>query len=107
MLDSNFDEEYINKAIKKALEKNNKNGAGKTLDMQRVVIHGIHQFTPIVLRLIENLSKYKEVILLFNYQTQYKNIYQTWIDVYSAFDYPIITSNGKEFNPLEDCKSHL
>jgi len=99
MLDSNFDEEYINKAIKKALEKNNKNGAGKTLDMQRVVIHGIHQFTPIVLRLIENLSKYKEVILLFNYQTQYQNIYQTWIDVYSAFDYPIITSNGKEFKP--------
>ena len=70
-----------------------------SLNMNRVVIHGVHQFTPIMLRLIEKLSEYKEVILLFNYQKQYKNIYQTWIDIYSAFDYPIVMQEGQEFKP--------
>lgn len=65
----------------------------------RVVIHGIHQFTPIMLRTIEELSRYKKVILLFGYQPQYKTIYQTWIDVYSSFDCPIVSFGGKEFVP--------
>ena len=65
----------------------------------RIVIHGVHQFTPIMLRLIEQISRFRKVILLFNYQNQYKNLYQTWIDIYSAFDCPIFISSGTEFRP--------
>lgn len=64
-----------------------------------IVIHGIHQFTPIMLRAIEAISKYKKVILLFNYQPQYKNAFQTWIDIYTAFDYPILSFETQEFHP--------
>ena len=64
-----------------------------------IVIHGVHQFTPIMLRAIELIAKYKKIILLFNYQAQYKNAYQTWIDIYSAFDSPIYTFAGREFTP--------
>ena len=68
----------------------------------RVVIHGVHQFTPIMLRTIEELARHKKVILLFGYQSQYKAIYQTWIDVYSSFDRPITSFGGKEFVPNQN-----
>lgn len=57
-----------------------------------IVVHGIHQFSPIMLRMIEELSKYKLVVVLFNYQPDYKNVYQTWLDVYSSFEAKIIFS---------------
>ena len=56
------------------------------INKENVVVHGIHQFTPIMLRTIEVLSKYKNVIILFNYQPDYKNVYQTWLNVYSWFE---------------------
>ena len=98
-LNTNLNEDDLDVAIKKALEKDNPDGMKESLDFKRIVIHGVHQFTPVMLRLIEKLSEYKEVILLFNYQKQYKNIYQTWIDIYSAFDHPIETHIGQEFKP--------
>ncbi len=67
--------------------------------IETIVIHGVHQFSPIMLRAIELISKYKKIVLLFNYQSQYKNVYQTWIDIYSAFDSPIYTYPGYEFAP--------
>ena len=78
--------------------------AGNDIDLSkipkdRIVIHGVHQFSPIILRAIEKLSEIKKVILLFNYQSQYKNAYQTWIDIYSTFDCPIDEFDGKEFHP--------
>lgn len=69
-----------------------------------VVIHGIHQFTPIMLRSIEQLSQYKKVILLFNYQSQYAAVYQTWIDIYTAFDSPIHSFATPEFLPTPEHK---
>ena len=43
-----------------------------------------------MLKMIEELSKYKLVVILFNYQADYKNVYQTWLDVYSSFESKII-----------------
>ena len=45
-----------------------------------------------MLKMIEELSKYKLVVILFNYQADYKNVYQTWLDVYSSFESKIIFS---------------
>ena len=42
--------------------------------------------------MIEELSKYKLVVILFNYQVDYKNVYQTWLDVYSSFESKIVFS---------------
>ena len=79
----------------------NENYDCSDVDMDKVVIHGVHQFTPILLRAIEELQKYKKVILLFNYQKQYKNVYQTWFDIYSAFDCKIVDYDRAEFYPSD------
>lgn len=98
-LNSDFDETYIDSAIVKTMQKAGDDPQIADVQKDRIVIHGIHQFSPIVLRMIEKLSEYKKVILLFNYQPQYKNAYQTWIDIYSAFDCPIEDFGGAEFRP--------
>lgn len=67
------------------------------INRETIVIHGIHQFTPIMLRTIEILSKYKNVVILFNYQPDYKNVYQTWLNVYSWFESKISLS-AQNFN---------
>lgn len=71
----------------------------KTITKKCIVIHGVHQFSPLMLRAIEQIAEYKKVILLFNYQTQYANVYQTWVDIYTAFDCPITISESAEFRP--------
>ena len=71
------------------------------IDMSTVVIHGVHQFAPIILKSIEALSKYKKVILMFNYQKQYERVYQTWFDIYSAFDCEITDYDRAEFYPTD------
>lgn len=79
-----------------------------SVNKDTIVIHGIHQFTPIMLRAIEAISQHKKVILLFNYQPQYKGAYQTWIDIYNAFDNPIDSFDTLEFHPsLSLNKSYL
>ena len=84
-----IDESSINEALKVVIEntvsKDDMNKI-KTINKDTVVIHGVHQFTPIMLRTIELLSRYKLVVLLFNYQPDYKNIYQTWLNVYEHFE---------------------
>jgi len=75
------------------------------LGFDRIVIHGVHQFSPLILRAIEEIANYKKVILLFNYQPQYKNIYQSWIDIYSSFDCPISDFSGLEFVPDPSIKT--
>lgn len=74
------------------------------LNFDTIIIHGVHQFTPIILRAIEELSKYVNIIMLFNYQRQYSKVYQTWINVYSAFNSQIITYPHNEFRPLSTNK---
>lgn len=104
-LEQDFTEEQINQAITKAMTTVKDNSSTKneieveTLD--HIVIHGVHQFSPLLLRAIEEIAKYKKVILLINYQEQYKNIYQTWIDIYSAFDCEIQNFDGVEYYPVD------
>ena len=78
-------EDEINAAIKETLT-DPKEGYNDEIRIDTIVFQGIHQFTPIMLRAIEELSKNHEVIMIFNYQPQYKKIYQTWLNVYSFFN---------------------
>lgn len=102
-LNYSFDEVQINDAVCNAMR-----GATRqdldigSITMDTIVIHGVHQFSPIMLRAIEQIAAYKKVILLFNYQPQYQNAYQTWIDIYSAFDCAITDFGGVEFKPSLD-----
>lgn len=49
-----------------------------------IVFVGLHQFTPLILRLINHLKHEYELYFLFNYQECYSKSYQTWLDVYQA-----------------------
>lgn len=90
----------IDDAVIKALITSNKNPKINLLNTNTIIIHGIHQFTPAMLCAIEDISRFKTVILLFNYQRQYSRIYETWTNIYSLFNLPIyIDSADKEFVP--------
>ena len=93
-------QENIEKAIDNALIYHKKDVDLNVIDRNRIIIHGVHQFTPAMLAAIEEISKYKEVILLFNYQKQYSSIYDTWMNIYSIFDLPINKQSVKEFTPF-------
>jgi len=98
-LKESFSEMEVNEAIQKGMTLERDSVDFHGIDIDTVVIHGIHQFTPIILRTIEHVAKYKRVVLLFNYQKQYKNVYQTWVDVYSSFDIPIKSQFSNEYKP--------
>lgn len=100
-LKSEFDEGSLDEVLVKTMNdsKNGNEFDATSISKDRIVVHGVHQFSPLVLRAIEQFAKYKKVILLFNYQPQYKNAYQTWIDIYTAFDCPITDFGGQEFRP--------
>ncbi|WP_394921776.1 hypothetical protein [uncultured Robinsoniella sp.] len=89
-LQSDFSNEELDDAIistiKDAISDNERSKDIDQIKKDTIVVHGIHQFSPIMLRSIENLSKFKNVIVLFSYQQDYKNVYQTWINVYSWFE---------------------
>ena len=70
--------------------------------LETIVIQGVHQFTPVMLKAIEEISKYFNIILIFNYQSQFKNIFQTWINVYSMFEQKIDIFDGKVSFPNRD-----
>lgn len=104
MLKRNFSDKEIDQAVKnalvsKAVRRGKEPKAVDKVDCNTIVIHGIHQFTPTILSMIEEVSKYKRVVLLFNYQQQYSEIYQTWLDVYSCFDFTIKSQFNNEFRP--------
>ena len=100
-LANSLSEEEINAGLQKAMTAIQNDYDSSDVDTGTVVIHGMHQFTPIALRAIDELQKYKNVILLFNYQKQYKNVYQTWFDIYSAFDCKIVDYDRAEFFPTD------
>ncbi|RHO56682.1 hypothetical protein DW091_13340 [Eubacterium sp. AM05-23] len=105
-LKEDFTEQEIDESILRALQNAKEkpsNGPDNTeiKNLDHIVIHGVHQFSPLMLRTIEEIAKYKKVILLFNYQEQYKNIYQTWIDIYSSFDCKMIDYKGSEYHPTD------
>lgn len=92
--------DVIEERILEALKNKHKDNSYDKLDRSTIVIHGIHQFTPAMLCAIEDISRFKNVILLFNYQKQYESIYQTWINIYSLFDKEIEYSNEPEFKTV-------
>ena len=100
-LAKSLSEEEINAGLQKAMTAIQKDYDPSGVDISTIVIHGVHQFNSITLRAIDELQKYKNVILLFNYQKQYKNVYQTWFDIYSAFDCKIIDYDQTEFVPTD------
>lgn len=94
-----FSKEEIDEAIKQGMLLEREKADLSSVDIDSIVIHGVHQFSPMILQTLEIVAKYKRVVLLFNYQQQYKNVYQTWIDVYSSFDLPIKSQFINEFKP--------
>lgn len=98
-LKSDISADDINEGISKALLGFNDEPLNVQYDDSKVVILGIHQFSPIFLKTIEILSNTKDVILLFNYMPKYKNVYQTWINIYNLFESKIQLSNGKNYDP--------
>lgn len=93
-------QEMIEKAIDAALMYRKAHVDLGAIDRNKIVIHGVHQFTPAMLCAIEDISKYKEVILLFNYQKQYASVYETWMNIYSIFDLPINNQSVNQFTPM-------
>ena len=59
----------------------------KKWDGKHIVIHGIHQFTPLQLRFIDYLDKIGvEVIFLYNYIPEFREIYSSWDYIYQQFN---------------------
>lgn len=92
--------DVIEEKILEALKSKHRDFPYDKLDRSTIVIHGIHQFTPAILCAIEDISRFKNVILLFNYQKQYETIYQTWTNIYSLFEGEIKYSQEPEFKPV-------
>ncbi len=65
-------------------------GITKEQPFDRIVVHGVHQFSPVQLRLLLAMEKMgMTVIFLFNYQKKYSHIYSSWNDIYGCFEVPI------------------
>lgn len=65
-------------------------GVTKELPFNSIVVHGVHQFTPVQLRLLLAMEKMgMTIIFLFNYQKNYSKIYSSWNDIYGCFEVPI------------------
>lgn len=96
ILKDDFSQDEIDVAITKttedSLQDESKRDQLQDIKKDIIVVHGIHQFSPIMLKTIEILSKYKNVIVLFNYVPDYKNVYETWMNVYSWFESKTILS---------------
>lgn len=92
----------ITSTINDALQDEDKRSEIDDIRKDTIVVHGIHQFTPIMLKTIETLSKYKNVVILFNYQQDYKNVYQTWLNVHSWFESKITFSPQNFHNDSQE-----
>ena len=58
--------------------------------LEAVVVHGVHQFTPVQLRLLTDMERMGlTIIFLFNYQKKYPRIYSSWDHIYGCFDAPV------------------
>ena len=64
--------------------------AARKQPFDSIVVHGVHQFTPVQLRLLLAMEKMgMTIIFLFNYQKKYSKIYSSWNDIYGCFEVPI------------------
>ena len=54
-----------------------------TIPFDKVFIHGVHQFTPMIYKFVDKLQALGvEVIFIFNYCEEFRLIYKTWDEVY-------------------------
>lgn len=74
--------------------------SGIELYTDQVVLHGIHQFTPLMLNFIRQLNEMGVgVIAVFNYMEEYPTIYKTWENVYDWTDQTIQPYGRRWDNP--------
>ena len=65
-------------------------GITKEQPLSSIVVHGVHQFSPVQLRLLLAMEKMGiTIIFLFNYQKKFSKIYSSWNDIYGCFEVPI------------------
>lgn len=65
-------------------------GITQEQSLDSIVVHGVHQFSPVQLRLLLAMEKMGvTIIFLFNYQKKYSRIYSSWNDIYGCFEVPI------------------
>ena len=64
--------------------------SSETWDGRHIVVHGIHQFTPLQLKFLTHLDKLGvEVIFMYNYLPEFKEMYSSWNYIYQQFEAPI------------------
>lgn len=69
------------------------------VSLEKIFILGVHQFSPLMLRAIQEIAPHKTVSFVIEYQQQYTDIYSTWRTIYEMFGCPIVYSQSKEFQP--------
>lgn len=106
LLKDDFTDEEIDAAITKtmdeALHKESNRDRLPEVKKNVIIVHGIHQFSPIMLKTIELLGEHKNVFVLFNYVSDCKNVYQTWLNVYSWFESKINISHQNFYDHSKD-----
>lgn len=66
----------------------------KDCNFNKLVINGLHRFTPIIFRLIDDLIESGiQIIFVINYMDEYPEIYKTWEEVYAWTGLPINPSS--------------
>ena len=66
------------------------------LNLDKIVIHGIHRFNSMLFYFIKNMKEIDvDIIFLINYNEKYKNIYDTWKKVYNWTNKEFITEDIK------------
>lgn len=77
-------------------------GLTKKQPFDSIVVHGVHQFTPVQLRLLLTMEKMgMTIIFLFNYQKNYPKIYSSWNEIYGCFEVPVHHDTVvREYEPL-------
>lgn len=105
-LKNDFTSDELDEAITKTMNEALRNLANKgrlhEIKKDAIIVHGIHQFSPIMLKTIEILGEHKNVFVLFNYIPDYKNVYQTWLNIYSWFESKITFSPQNFYDHSQD-----
>ncbi|WP_337766500.1 hypothetical protein [Phascolarctobacterium succinatutens] len=72
-------------------------------DCKHIVIHGIHQFSPIQLKFITHLERLGlDIVFIHNYVKEYKEIYSSWDYIYQHFNAQIhYDKNIEKYSPIE------
>lgn len=105
-LKNGFTSDELDEAITKTMNEAMRNPVNKDrlheIKKDVIIVHGVHQFSPIMLKTIEILGEHKNVFILFNYIPDYKNVYQTWTNIYSWFESKITFSPQNFYDHSQD-----